>query len=292
MQHVSNLISSLGCDSIITTMVAVKPVYAINENVSVCSGSSYTFPDNFTQSNITAPMQHVSNLISSLGCDSIITTMVAVKPVYAINENVSVCSGSSYTFPDNFTQSNITAPMQHVSNLVSSLGCDSIITTIVALIPVDTSVIKKSIHFAALATNAQFQWLDCDQGYQWIAGATDSLFVAQVNGHYAVLVFQNGCQDTSACYEVYDVGIKPLYLEQCSVFPNPTRGNATLSIPGVSGQKTIRMIDSRGIIISEFRFFGEEVKLETDHLPVGLYMLELTCDNFADRHVLKLQIMK
>ncbi|KAB2859208.1 MAG: T9SS type B sorting domain-containing protein, partial [Flavobacteriales bacterium] len=131
----SNLTTTLGCDSIVETTVNVNPTYNIQETVSVCSGGSYTFPDGTTQTNITAQVIYNSNLTTTLGCDSIVETIVNVNPTYFNQESTNICSGGSYTFPDGTTQTNITAQVIYNSNLTTTLGCDSIVETTVIVDP-------------------------------------------------------------------------------------------------------------------------------------------------------------
>lgn len=133
--HTSNLTAANLCDSIIVTTVQAAPNFNLTETVAVCSGASYTFPDGFTQNNITSTFVHSSSLISSANCDSVIVTTVNVTTSYNLNETVAVCSGDSYTFPDGSTQNNITATTTYTSNLVSANLCDSIIVTTVNVNP-------------------------------------------------------------------------------------------------------------------------------------------------------------
>jgi gliding motility-associated-like protein len=144
MAQVSNLTTVNGCDSIITTNVGVNPIYNTTQNVNVCDGDQYTFPD-ATIVTITTPVIQVSNLTTVNGCDSIITTNVGVNPIYNTTQNINVCDGDDYTFPDGFTQMGITTPMTHVSNLTTVNGCDSIITTSVGVFPTYTTVVNGNV---------------------------------------------------------------------------------------------------------------------------------------------------
>ncbi len=132
--YVSNLVSVAGCDSVVTTNVIVNPVFSINENFSICSGSNHTFPDGTVHSNIIVDESYVSNLLTVNGCDSIITTNVIVNPVYNLSENISICTGGNYTYPDGTIHNNIIADESYVSNLLSVDGCDSIVTTNITVI--------------------------------------------------------------------------------------------------------------------------------------------------------------
>ncbi|MDX2359964.1 MAG: T9SS type A sorting domain-containing protein [Crocinitomicaceae bacterium] len=134
--HVSNLTTAGGCDSIITTSLNVVAAYAITDDVNICSGDNYTYPDGMVSTNISVSESHVSSLTSSTGCDSIITSNITVAPDYNLSESASICSGSNYTYPDGSTSTNITANETHISNLTSATGCDSIITSNLTVNPI------------------------------------------------------------------------------------------------------------------------------------------------------------
>lgn len=136
MVHFSNLLSSLGCDSVIVTNVEVKQTYSQTENVSICSGSSYTFPDGTTITDINTALSHTSMLQTVEACDSIIVTNVALLPSYSLNEAISICSGASHTFPDGTTENNILGSLSHTSSFTAVNGCDSLIVTQVTVLPV------------------------------------------------------------------------------------------------------------------------------------------------------------
>ena len=56
-----------------------------------------------------------------------------------------------------------------------------------------------------------YQWLDCDDNYAPIEGATDMVFTATQNGSYALEITFDACSDTSDCYDIDDfVGISEL----------------------------------------------------------------------------------
>ncbi|NOQ24669.1 MAG: T9SS type A sorting domain-containing protein [Bacteroidales bacterium] len=131
--HVSNLQTVLGCDSIIETTVNVNPIYSLSETVSIKSGSDYTFPDEAIQNNITSQVIYASYLQTIFGCDSIIETTVNVEQIQdcRFTEELTVCYGSDYLFPDGTTQNNITSQVVHESIIPSFFACDTIIETIV-----------------------------------------------------------------------------------------------------------------------------------------------------------------
>ncbi|MCC7051275.1 MAG: gliding motility-associated C-terminal domain-containing protein, partial [Bacteroidia bacterium] len=135
----NTVVASGGCAGVKdSTIITVKASYQLNETVSICKGSSYTFPDGTMQANIISSTTHTSNLLSITGCDSVISTQVTIKFSYLIQESVNVCSGGNYTFADGSTVNNITTTIMHNSNLSTTLGCDSIIETTVLATPNNT----------------------------------------------------------------------------------------------------------------------------------------------------------
>jgi hypothetical protein len=151
----STLTTSLGCDSVITTHVAVSPSYAIQDTAQVCAGGSYTFPDGSTQSNITSPVSQVSTLQAQTGCDSTITTLVQV--LAATNDTVTarVCDGSSYIYPDGSIDTNITTNVTQTSILQNALGCDSVIVT-----QVEVGFLYSMMAFDSTCDGSTYTFLD------------------------------------------------------------------------------------------------------------------------------------
>jgi hypothetical protein len=272
--HTSMLLTSAGCDSIINSTVNVNPTYSVSESATVCSGGNYTFPDATTQTNITAQVTHTSMLQTTTGCDSTITTTVNVNPVYSFSAADSVCSGSSYTFPDGTTMMNITSPVMHTNMLLTIAGCDSIISTNISIIQVDTTVSETGFTLTANAAGATYQWLDCNNAYAPIAGETNASFAPVMGGNYAVAVTMNGCTDTSSCYSV------PLSVNELnpaftvSVYPNPAHDFVTIETGKISGG-TITLSEISGAVVRTIHFSGTTCSLDMDGLANGVYMINV-----------------
>ena len=271
-----------GCDSIIETTVNVNPVYDLTETAAVCSGDSYTFPDGSTQNNITTTVIYTSNLTTADGCDSIIETTVNVNPVYDLEETVSVCSGDSYTFPDGSTQNNITSPVAYTSNLTTAGGCDSIILTNVDINIVDVSVTQDGILLSANADGTGYQWIDCDNENSPIAGETGQSFTATATGNYAIIITENGCSDTSACYYISIVGINENSLNnELSVYPNPTDGKITIDFGRFYDNIKVDVINLQSLSILKQTFDNEHksIELDLDEFESGIYIIKLITED-------------
>jgi len=62
----------------------------------------------------------------------------------------------------------------------------------------------------ATQTGATYQWLDCLNGFQPIAGETNQSFTPSNDGNYAVEITVNGCSDTSSCFLIEIIGVDEL----------------------------------------------------------------------------------
>ena len=138
-QYPVTLTSSGGCDSIVTTNLTVNSVLTASVNASICQGQTFTLPDGST---VTASGQYPVTLISSGGCDSIVTTNLTVNSVLTASVNASICQGQTFTLPDGST---VTASGQYPVTLTSSGGCDSIVTTNLTVTNVLTTSVDASI---------------------------------------------------------------------------------------------------------------------------------------------------
>lgn len=116
----------------------------------------------------------------------------------------------------------------------------------------DVSVTQTGATLTANSTGGTFQWLDCDNGFQIIAGETNASFTPMaINGNYAVMVTENGCVDTSACYNVDYTGIEEYVSNiEVNIYPNPSEGKFNVELVGISGgQVEIRIVDLQGRLV-------------------------------------------
>jgi hypothetical protein len=124
------LLAANGCDSIVTTILIIKPTKTVTQNVSLCSGSSITVGTH----TYTTSGTYTDVLLATNGCDSTVTTILIIKPTQAFTQNVSLCSGSSITVG---TQTYTTSGT-YTDVLLATNGCDSTVTTILIIKPTKT----------------------------------------------------------------------------------------------------------------------------------------------------------
>ncbi|UTW62303.1 T9SS type A sorting domain-containing protein [bacterium SCSIO 12741] len=115
--------NSQGCDSLLLTYLAIRPLDTNEKKVSICQGDTYYFPNgDSSQVNVI----DTTLLTDKFGCDSLVITDLKVYPNYANVQSDTICEGMTFYFPD-WTQSKVSKT--HTSQLTSSRGCDSVIVS-------------------------------------------------------------------------------------------------------------------------------------------------------------------
>ena len=114
------------CSEAFVQKVAACPGTNSFEAVSICAGSSYTFPDGTTIENIQSDLEYVSNLGIVDGCETTITTTLTVQVPYFNATDNYLCSGESFTMPDGGVWV-INESISQTFNYFTSSGCDSTI---------------------------------------------------------------------------------------------------------------------------------------------------------------------
>ncbi len=133
----TTILSSNGCDSTITLNLVIGDNYATTIHQSICQGNSYTFNNKVYSS--TGIYQ--DTLSSITNCDSIFTLNIVSIPNAVTTILDTICQGSSYLF----NGINYTTAGTYTSQLISSLGCDSIVTLDLTLIPCIDLALRKDL---------------------------------------------------------------------------------------------------------------------------------------------------
>ena len=260
------------------------------EIVSACFGTAVLFPDSTVVDTITESMVHLSVLENVEGCDSVVRTIVEILPVYDDTVTVALCSGENYTFPDGTLLENVERDTVHTSLLATGQGCDSLVTVHLTVTRVDTGVTVESITLTAVAENASYQWVDCDDNYTPVEGATERSFTPAENGSYAVIVSDGTCSDTSSCHAVTTVGIAGIYADgSLEVFPVPAHDKVTLRYGDGTLTGTVTLMSVIGKKILSLQVWeASSVEIPLTGLKHGVYFLKVT----AAGHMQVLRIMK
>lgn len=202
-----------------------------------------------------------------------IDTSECILTGYHINENV--CYGSNYIFADGFEVTNLTSQINHISYLTSSTGLDSIISmNLYPYSQVDVNVIQDQNTLTATAF-ALYQWVDCLNNYSFITDQTNSTFTSPADGEFAVIITQNGCVDTSICYDVNFWSVEELQNEHnLLIYPNPTTGKFNIAdLPDPNFQR-IELYDLLGRKLKEFP--TDVYDMDISEFENGKYLLRLS----------------
>jgi uncharacterized delta-60 repeat protein len=176
---------------------------------------------------------------------------------------------------------------QYQETLQTAQGCDSLIFLDLDITPVDNTVTQMGITLTANATNATYQWINCNT-QQAIAGETNQTFIATANGSYAVIVTENGCTDTSGCFTVSGIGLEEMALAGINIYPNPSKGYLVLGFE-TTFVGNLEIYSLSGQRVYQHAINGQP-KLELElELANGVYVLKLTSPhkNFNQRLIIQ-----
>ncbi len=127
--YIDTLLSSIGCDSIVTTNLTVNPVFSIVFSDTLCSGQSVIVGSNIYDSTGV----YFDTLTTVNGCDSIILTDLFVQnssASFTIN-SLSICEGDTAFVGTSFYLNS----GNYSDTLINVNGCDSIVQTSLDVIP-------------------------------------------------------------------------------------------------------------------------------------------------------------
>jgi len=238
-------------------------------NATIVACDSYTAQ---TGAVWTTSGNYTDTLSGSGGCDSILNIALTINNSNTGNLTTTGCNlfvspSGNYTWSTSGT---------YTDTLTNAQGCDSVLTINLTIQTVDTQVIQNGIVLSALATGAAYQWLDCNNGFAPISGATSQAFVPTINGTYAVEVTINGCADTSTCYTVANIGIAEAQANYFVVYPNPTNGIFIIKPLQTISEGTISMYTTTGKLVYSAAIAGEAEMVISPNVGAGVYLVKLT----------------
>ncbi len=166
-------------------------------------------------------------------------------------------------------------------------GCNELTrTTLTVFDEIDTEITENNGTLTVAEAGASYQWLDCNDGMNPIAGETSQSFTPSVSGSYAVQITQNGtCEATSECYNFTTNGVSENEAGQLTIYPNPATD--VLYIPAIPDMNGITIRDLSGKIIIEVKN-SHPSSIDISKLSPGIYMVNIqTGDTSIVRKILK-----
>lgn len=269
--------SANGCDSIVTLDLTINPASQSTDTQVACG--SFTWIDNNTYTSSNNSAVYTISGGSANGCDSIVTLDLTINSASQSTDTHVACG--SFTWIDNntYTTNNNTAVFTISGGAAN--GCDSLVTLNLTINNVDVTVASSAVQLTANASNAQYQWVDCDNNFAAIQGANSQTFTATENGNYAVIVSaSNGCSDTSACVAITSVSVEENTLENgIVVSPNPTDGAFSITSSNYAGEVNIKVIDVTGkVIFNSNQNIGPntDASIDLSDMADGIYVVNLS----------------
>lgn len=189
--------------------------------------------------------------------------------------SVSVCDG--YTVPSGDETYTTLGSQTVMDTIPNSMGCDSVLTINLTINTTDPSVTDNGDGtLTANAAGATYVWLEnCNTTPTVMAGETSQTLNPGADGYYSCVVTENGCSDTSACTQVVFFSMDEQE-KSFAIFPNPSSGEITIDLTGISGQQQLIISDINGKMISNEVIAGGSIHNMVLNLDQGIYMISLT----------------
>lgn len=292
-------------DSIEVLNSATAPTNQIQSLIANCTGSTggsvsittsggfppYSFswndgPSTATSRDSLPNGNYTITVLDGFGCSTSLSFSISDQTISNQVNNITACKNTTYTYPDNSSEL-ITGNTSYISTLTGAAGCDSIITTNITMTSANVNTNTVGATVSSLATNASYQWLDCDNNYSVINNETNQSFASSSNGNYAVEVTENSCIDTSSCVPILTVGISEnTFKQNFKLFPNPTHGQVSIQFENPNETLTVKLFSIAGLLIKS-EVFNNSTIVELDiHEPSGVYFIELT-NNLGEQSLVK-----
>ncbi len=130
--YYDTLTGTNGCDSIHQTILNTLPSPSSEDTVEICQGDSVLIGQNWrSQAGL-----YTDTLQAANGCDSISSVLLRLALVKSFSATVEICNGDSLLLQNSWQ----TAAGIYYDTLSTNTGCDSVITTILNVLPLGQSI--------------------------------------------------------------------------------------------------------------------------------------------------------
>jgi hypothetical protein len=260
-----------------TTNLTINPIYTSSFTTTICDNETFIFGTQTLDASNIGLNTEIFQTIN--GCDSIVELTLIVLPTIEENISATICSGDTYTFNGQILNaSNVglnTAVLQSIN------GCDSIVNLTLTVETIDVAVTLTGTVLTANQTGSTYQWVTCPS-MSAITDETNQTFTATSNGEYAVIITNNGCSMTSACYAITEVGVGILennFGDQILLYPNPTYDDCSINLGNIYQMTTVSIRDLSGKLISSNTYNDSQLLTLKLTEPAGVYIVMIQSEN-------------
>jgi len=257
---------SISVDSVYITTLQLDSITGVDTQ-SACDSYTWIDGNTYTENNNSATFH------TNVGefCDSVSMLNLTLTYSSIYTDFIESCDPIVWLDGNTYTNSNNTATYI----VPNAAGCDSIISLDLVLNSIDITVNQSGSTLNAVQSGAVYQWLDCEDNLNQIAGATSQIFAAQLNGSYAVLISLGDCSDTSECIDIKNVGLDQIASGNgVLIYPNPSNGY--FQINSKNSIHSIRVINNLGQTVYSNSYPERKSTIELAlSLASGLYSVEI-----------------
>ncbi|HPF01241.1 MAG TPA: T9SS type A sorting domain-containing protein [Bacteroidales bacterium] len=225
--------------------IIVHPVIKDTITTTICSNDQYligavayntagTFTD---------------TLISSNGCDSIVTLHLSVNPVSDSALTETICQNNPFSFGGEF----INISGIYKDTLVNALGCDSIVT----------------LNLTVNDTSFSEFWIT-DTSYTW-----NTIAYTESGDYEQTLLNAYGCDSVVTLHLTVVTGIENNELN-AEIYPNPAEDYIHIILNSKINNTQLKLFNSEGILIKSYNMAGNKFSIELSSLAPGLYFLTIS----------------
>jgi gliding motility-associated-like protein len=257
------LLNTSGCDSIVTLHLIIDDAFS-TDSVTACDNYTWLDGNTYTVSNNTATVIYST----TAGCDSIVTLALNLGYTDSITDVITACNDYTWIDGNTYTQSIDTSYYY-----IDQTGCDSSRHLKLTIEYIDTSVTSNpDLTMISNQDEVTYQWVDCDNNYSYLTDETNQTFVPFLNGHYAVIVSNGVCVDTSYCQTVEVIG----KIGVADAFsPNNDGVNDVLTVDGIGiAELTFKIYNRYGQLVFESndQTIGWDGTFKNKPEPEGIYV--------------------
>jgi hypothetical protein len=272
-----------GCSNTAQTTVTINPNITVNAGPDVmsCIGETVVLSgqgaNTYTWSNgvqngqgfvPTATGVYSVSGVDGFGCTgtdqvTVYVNSASSSTVTALACNSYVLNGQTYNQSGTYSQT-----------IPNAFGCDSTITLNLTLdTPINTPIV--TVSSGELFTNGQantsYQWIFCNSGFP-ISDETDTLYVPNLNGQFAITASNSCGSSTSACVTINYMGVEEAKGPSLNLYPNPTFDYVYFS-GDINEGTDYELTDAQGRIILVGKLLSDK-NINLFGMTTGLYWIK------------------